>query len=200
MGISTSNHSIPLLLPLLATLLYSSAASRPFAVKPTTTEFIRRSCGATTYPRLCFASLYTHAGLIQTSPMLLADTALTVAFQTAQSAAAAVLRMSGTHGMRASEAAAVRDCVEEVGDSIDELRESLVEMKKLKGSNFEAVMSDVQTWVSAALTDDDTCTDGFAGKAMDGNVKAAVRGHILNIAHLTSNALALINQYASLHG
>jgi len=95
----------------------------------------------------------------------------------------------------------MRDCVEEMGDSVDLIRKSLGEMSQLKGSNFELMMSDVQTWVSAALTDDDTCSDGFAGNGMNGNMKNVVRGRIVNIAHLTSNALALINNYAtSVHG
>jgi pectinesterase inhibitor-like protein len=59
------------------------------------------------------------------------------------------------------------------------------------------MIDDVQTWVSAALTDESTCSDGFAGNAMNGNLKTAVRGRIVNIAQLTSNALALINNYAS---
>ncbi|KAK4479972.1 hypothetical protein RD792_013026 [Penstemon davidsonii] len=54
--------------------------------------------------------------------------------------------------------------------------------------------------VSAALTDEDTCADGFAGKAMNGGVKTAVRQRILNIVHITSNALALVNSYAALNG
>ncbi|KAL3647454.1 hypothetical protein CASFOL_008422 [Castilleja foliolosa] len=73
-------------------------------------------------------------------------------------------------------------------------------MNLIKGSNFEMTMSDVQTWVSAALTDEETCMDGFAGKFMNGAAKTAVRGRILNVAHMTSNALALINCYVSLHG
>ncbi len=61
------------------------------------------------------------------------------------------------------------------------------------------MMNDIQTWVSAALTDEDTCTDGFAENAMNGNVKTTVRARVVNMAHMTSNALALINSYASFH-
>ncbi len=89
------------------------------------------------------------------------------------------------------------DCVEELSDSVDELQRSIVEMGSIiGGSNFEVQMNDILTWVSAALTDDDTCMDGFAGNAMNGNVKTIVRRHILKVAHLTSNALALIKNYA----
>ncbi|GJS73855.1 pectinesterase inhibitor 10-like protein [Tanacetum coccineum] len=57
------------------------------------------------------------------------------------------------------------------------------------------VMSDIQTWVSSAMTDEETCSEGFAD---DPKMKSVVRGKIVNVAHLTSNALALINNYASL--
>ncbi|CAL1387165.1 unnamed protein product [Linum trigynum] len=48
------------------------------------------------------------------------------------------------------------------------------------------MISDVQTWVSTALTNENTCNDGFTGKEMAGEVKTAVRGRIEKIAHLTS--------------
>ena len=108
--------------------------------------------------------------------------------------------------MKPREVAAMRDCVEELSDSVDELRNSLVEMSRLEGSSNKnrdvgMLISDIQTWVSAALTDDDTCMEGFEGKAMHGKMRNVVRGRILNVAHLTSNALALINSYvSSLHG
>lgn len=97
----------------------------------------------------------------------------------------------------------MEDCIEELNDTVGELRESIGEMGKIEGANaknYGMLISDVQTWVSAAMTDENTCSDGFQGRAMNGSpVKAAVRGRIVNIAHLTSNALALINSFASLH-
>ncbi|TKY68018.1 21 kDa protein [Spatholobus suberectus] len=74
-------------------------------------------------------------------------------------------------------------------------------MNHLRASNFEITMSDVQTWVSAALTDASTCTDGFQETATDGtDIKTTVRGQVVQVAQLTSNALALINQLANSHG
>jgi pectinesterase inhibitor-like protein len=94
----------------------------------------------------------------------------------------------------------MEDCVEELTDAVYELKKSIDEMRHAKKSNFRLVISDVQTWVSAALTDESTCSDGFEGNAMNGNLKTAVRGKIVHTAQLTSNALALINNYAFRHG
>lgn len=95
----------------------------------------------------------------------------------------------------------MRDCLEVLGNTVEQLQQSITEMVDLKNSkNFGLQMNDIQTWVSAALTNEDTCTEGFGGKIMDGKLKTIMRGKIVNICHLTSNALALINSFASLHG
>ncbi|XVF08439.1 hypothetical protein REPUB_Repub07fG0003800 [Reevesia pubescens] len=196
-----SNHSFKVLLILLAFNSYinSSSAGRQIAPQ-TSTEFIRTSCSSTTYPKLCFESLSTHASLIQTSPQFLAHSALNVTLSTAKSTSTMMATLSKSHGLKPREVEAMQDCVEELSDTIDELRSSIREMGQIKGSNFGLMINDIQTWVSAALTDENTCSDGFQGKNMNGNVKTAVRTKIVTIAHLTSNALALINNYATLHG
>uniref|UniRef100_A0A5B6Z056 Pectinesterase inhibitor domain-containing protein n=1 Tax=Davidia involucrata TaxID=16924 RepID=A0A5B6Z056_DAVIN len=194
---SSSNHFLAPLLILLALTNLSSASGA--VAGEASTEFIRTSCSATTYPKLCFTSLSNRASVIQTSPKLLAHSALSVTLDTSLSMSTMMLKLSQTHGLKPREVAAIRDCIEELSDSVDRLSKSMKEMNQLKkGSNFDLMMSDIQTWVSAALTDEDTCTEGFAGNTMNGNLKTVVRGRIVNIAHLTSNALALINSYASL--
>ncbi|GJS17032.1 21 kDa protein [Tanacetum coccineum] len=92
---------------------------------------------------------------------------------------------------------ALKDCFEEIDDSAYELHMSMVEMGKVHmGSQFSFNMNSIETWVSAALTDDDTCSDGFSNKNMNGELKIMVRKHVLNIAHLASVALAFVNNFA----
>lgn len=99
--------------------------------------------------------------------------------------------------MTKREMSAMKDCLEEISDSAYELHISMVEMGKVRsGPDFLYNMNSIETWVSAALTDDDTCTDGFSDKRMNVEVKTMVRKHVLNIAHLASIALAFVNNYA----
>ncbi|VVA10949.1 Hypothetical predicted protein [Prunus dulcis] len=179
---SSSTHFAPSFLTALSIsfcIISSTSAARDLAPK-TNTEFIKTSCSATTYPKLCLTSLSSHASTIQTSPKLMAGAALNVTLSSAKSTSAMMLKLSQSHGLKPKEVGAMRDCLEELSDSL--------------------MISDVQTWVSAALTDENTCSEGFGGNGMNGNLKTAVRGRIVNIAQLTSNALALINRYASVHG
>ncbi|CAI8600444.1 unnamed protein product [Vicia faba] len=166
----------------------------------TNTLFIRNSCSSTTYPRLCYASLVKHADSIQTNRMLLTSTALNVTLASAKSTSAFMSTLSRSRGVKPGEVAAMKDCVEVLSDSVDELRRSIGEMSRLRTSNFELTISDVQTWVSAALTDESTCTDGFQEINAQDNIQTLVRGKIVQVAQLTSNALALINKLATSHG
>ncbi|KAF5795211.1 putative pectinesterase [Helianthus annuus] len=108
-----------------------------------------------------------------------------------------MVKLSQVHGMTPREVAAMKDCIELLNESVYNLKQSLEEMSRPGSKDSELVMSDIQTWVSSALTDEDTCTEGFKD---DPKMKRVVRGKIVNVAHLTSNALALVNSYASLRG
>ncbi|CAM8933610.1 unnamed protein product [Rhodiola kirilowii] len=187
----------------MLTVLVFSIIIRPGLAAPSSTtsmEFIRTSCAATSYPTLCYTSLSIHANAIQKNPKILAYTALSVTLSTAKNISSSILRLSNTPGLKPREVGAMKDCVEEMAESVRQIQRSLGEMDSFQEPEFRMMISDVQTWVSAALTYEDTCSDGFSGKVMNGNVKTAVRETILKIAHLTSNALGLINIYASLHG
>ncbi|KAL1187693.1 Pectinesterase inhibitor 10 [Cardamine amara subsp. amara] len=164
----------------------------------TNLDYIKTSCNLTLYKDLCYISLSPYASTIDSNPRKLAVTALNITLYAAKSAAKFVKNVSHGGGLTHLEAAAVADCVEEIGDSVSELQDSIRELDSINykdSAKFEMVLSDVETWVSAALTDDDTCMDGFGrAKAV---VKDLVRRHVVKVARMTSNALALINMYAS---
>ncbi|GJX30063.1 pectinesterase inhibitor 10-like protein, partial [Tanacetum coccineum] len=136
------------------------------------------------------------AGAIQTSPKLLAQTALSVSLDTTITTSSSMVKLSQVHGMAPRQIAAMKDCMELLSDSVYQMKRSLAEMNRPGSKDFGLVMSDIQTWISSALTDEDTCSEGFAN---DPKMKNVVRGKIVNVVHLTSNALGLINNYASLH-
>ncbi|XP_050152043.1 21 kDa protein-like [Malus sylvestris] len=183
------------LLLALLTLQLCSADAFP---SRSNTQYIRTSCSVTNYPRLCYNSLSIYAGKIKTNPKALAHTALNVTIAATQETSVIMRRLSKIHGLKPIESAAALDCMEEIGDAVDELQNSIDELSHvIRGSNFWLQMSDIQTWVSVALTDEDTCMDGFDEHNMSGRVENLVRRYIVNVAHLTCNALALINSYAS---
>ncbi|AEE78274.1 putative protein [Arabidopsis thaliana] len=183
-----------------AILTASSSAPRAAITSKRAINFIQASCKATTYPTVCVNSLTGYANSIQTSPRRLAETALNVTVTQAQSTKVFVWRLGRFTSLKKREIQAVKDCIEEIHDAVDRLTMSIHEVKmcgSAKGRDqFWFHMSNAQTWTSAALTNANTCSDGFAGRVMDGRVKNSVRARILNLGRGTSNALALINAFA----
>ena len=80
------------------------------------------------------------------------------------------------------------------------MRGSMKQMKELVSTGsvqtFKFQMSNVKTWLSAALTNEYTCTNGFEDFHDDGSIKDDVCTRVEDIKKLTSNALALVNRYA----
>ncbi|KAK6132166.1 hypothetical protein DH2020_034091 [Rehmannia glutinosa] len=176
-----------------ATTTTTAAATNPAA------SFIRKSCRATTYPSVCVQSLSSYASTIGKSPKQLVMAALSVSVDRAQSTKTFVYKLTKFRGLKPRVYSAIKDCLEEASDSVDMLSSSVRELKRLgraRGPEYMWHMSNLQTWVSAALTDDSTCMDGFAGRASDGRIKSSIRARMTNVAQVTSNALALCNHFA----
>ncbi|KAJ8420437.1 hypothetical protein Cgig2_007194 [Carnegiea gigantea] len=151
-------------------------------------------------PNLCYNSLSIYASSIQTNPWLLADTALSVALSATQNTSSFIRKLSRSPQIRPRDVAPMEDCLDALGDAVQDLKDSIVEMAHIKDDkNFLFLMSNIQTQFSAALANEDSCTDGFSDKAIVSKVKMAVTRKIKSIVQLTSNALALINNYASDH-
>ncbi|KAE8727706.1 putative Plant invertase/pectin methylesterase inhibitor superfamily protein [Hibiscus syriacus] len=172
------------------------SAARKLLSSETDTAFIKTWCDSTSYPDLCFATFSSYAAEIKGSPQILATKSLFVALNTTRSASKSFNKLRKKQGLKTREAAALQDCVEEISDSFDEIKRSVAEMGESGGKSFAFRMSDVQTWASAALTDENTCMDGFSETAVDGAVKDKVRTVIEKVAHLTSISLSIVNRYA----
>ena len=96
------------------------------------------------------------------------------------------------------ETSIVKDCIDDFGDGIDELQQSLQEFKTLGGGkDVDFQLASMKTWVSAALTDEYTCSDGFEGQKVSSSLKKQINNTISDVAKITSNALALINKLSA---
>lgn len=193
-----------LLLHLPPTL--SSSSDTLFApTKLSSTDYIRSRCSATLYPATCYASLSGYAFSVGRSPGGLARAAVSVALRRARRASArvaALLRRSGGGPGESPLASALRDCRDTLADSSDLMRRSLGELRRARPgeAEFGMEMGDVETWMSAALTDEETCTDGIGeveGAAAEGSPEAEVVAEVVGVKEVTSNALALVNSYAA---
>ncbi|KAL2326740.1 hypothetical protein Fmac_020167 [Flemingia macrophylla] len=153
-------------------------------------DLVRSSCVHARYPRVCVRTLSNYAGPANT-PLDLARASLRVSLAHARRASKFLRALSegGAAAMGKRQQSALRDCKEQISDSAEQLRRSLDELQHLRAETFRWQMSNAQTWVSAALTDGDTCLEGFAG-----NARPDVKRRITDVARVTSNALCMINR------
>ncbi|KAA8545199.1 hypothetical protein F0562_019912 [Nyssa sinensis] len=100
-----------------------------------------------------------------------------------------------TLSINAREQIAIEDCKELLDFSVSELAWSLVEMKKIrlgfKNSHYEG---NLKAWLSAALSNQDTCLEGFEGT--DRRVENFIKGSLAQVTQLINNVL---NMYSQLH-
>lgn len=94
---------------------------------------------------------------------------------------------------------AFKDCKGMMAHSADRLQRSAEEMNRLGRAGSSAYwlrLSNVQTWVSSALTDQDMCLDSLrrARRGSGGRLEEAVRRKVAGVRMTTSNALSLVNR------
>lgn len=172
--------------------------------KTNSSSFIKASCKVTQYPTLCESSLFPYAATIRQSPRQLAQTALKVGLFRAQTAKRLAMKLTKSKGLKANEYNALKDCSSQMSDSVDRIKQSCHELKQIftphPSEYYLLGISNVQTWVSAALTDQTSCLDGFydnnwlvpnGKKAL---FKTQITTLIVDAQQTTSNALALINE------
>ncbi|KAL0315912.1 UNVERIFIED_CONTAM: Pectinesterase inhibitor 3 [Sesamum radiatum] len=173
-----------LLFSLLILLLSSLLPTRAIAQKD---DLVHRSCLHATYPEICVRTLSSRGGAA--TPRELAQLAVKLSLARVRKASDFLSQIKGS-GRR--EQGALSDCVEQMGDSVEELNKTLAALQHLRrDADFRWQMNNAETWVSAALSNEDTCLDGF--KEMDGGIRSDVHRKIMNVARVTSNALYLIN-------
>lgn len=158
--------------------------------------YIKNSCNSTTYPYICYKSLSPYASTIEADPLKLCNTSLSVALNAARDASSAISKLLNNDDNKLSSIGeeVVQDCLGNVKDSIEQLQDSLDAMAHLDAYfDREFQISNMKTWVSSAITNDQTCYDGFDDMNVDSTLGDKIRRRVLNVARKTSNALYFIN-------
>lgn len=191
---TTTTSTFSLLLVLVLLLLTSSpnsADARGHHADQSASDLVRSSCVHASYPTICVRTLSSYSGPAKT-PRDLAQAAVKVSLSRASRVSKYLSQVTGSQQGSKRQRVALTDCVEQIADSVEELSRTLKELKHLRGQTFRWQMSNAETWVSAAMTNEDTCLDGF--EDVDGKLKSDVRRKIGNVARVTSNALYMINR------
>ncbi|KAK7401450.1 hypothetical protein VNO78_12943 [Psophocarpus tetragonolobus] len=156
-------------------------------------NYIITSCNSTTYPSICYSTLSPYATKIEGNPLKLCNVSLSLALKAANSASSTISKILKSNNLKGIAEQVVQDCFGNVKDSIGQLKDSLDSMGHLNGVDREFQISNIKTWVSASITNDQTCSDGFDEMNVDSTLTEKIRRVVLDVARKTSNALYFIN-------
>ncbi|KAJ7959343.1 Pectinesterase [Quillaja saponaria] len=154
-------------------------------------QSISKTCSKTRYPSLCMSTLLDFPSSNHASEQDLVHISFNV---TLQHFSKALYFSSGISNVQMDPhvRSAYDDCLELLDDSVDALSRSLISVAPSgSGANNKQGGStqDVLTWLSAALTNQDTCTSGFAD--VSGSVKDQMADRLKDLSELVSNCLAI---------
>ncbi|KAK4349545.1 hypothetical protein RND71_032300 [Anisodus tanguticus] len=129
------------------------------------------------------------------NPSKWARAGVSVTISQAKGVTQSLLKLRKHNSLKGRGRIAVLDCAECLQDALDNLHNSLGVLRKLSSQTFNDQMGDVTTWLSSALTDEDTCLDVLEDKRRK-QVKLLLN-RVTNVSYMTSNALALVNKLAT---
>ncbi|XP_022759694.1 pectinesterase inhibitor 6 [Durio zibethinus] len=171
--------------------LLKSGQSAPNSAR----NYVKDACSVTRYRALCINTLAPFSSFAKTSPSKWARAGVSVTIGETKNVAKFLQKVKNYREMRGRYKVPLSDCIECFQNAIDQLHRSLGVLRKLSARNFYTQMGDVTTWLSAALTDQDTCLDGFENPR--GKLAKMLRNRVLRSSYFTSNALALVNKLAT---
>ncbi|EOA24570.1 hypothetical protein CARUB_v10017832mg, partial [Capsella rubella] len=191
---------VSLLLILVVVALTAGAFTHsPPHHPPISSASLKTVCAVTRYPETCFSSL--SSSLNESDSKLNPESILELSLRVA-SKEVSRLSMSFRSINDMPEDAAVGDCVKLYTDALSQLNESMSEIErekeKKKGGNWltEEVVGDVKTWISAAMTDGETCSDGI--DEMGTVVGNEIKKEMEMANQMMSISLAIVSQMKKL--
>lgn len=154
----------------------------------TSNEFLKGACDGMPHPQVCVSTLAGFsAESTQANPPQVVNVMVKALIGVVERTFMVGSKMTGevAPGL---ERDALEDCLELLDMTVDDLSQAL--------SKFSSnAPGDVKTFLSAGLTNQDTCMEGFATAA--GVLKNQFLGGVIQISELVSNSLAMFNKISS---
>lgn len=156
---------------------------------------IKSICQPTDYKEACVESLSSVAGNNTTDPKELVKLAFQVAIDTVKKAfnESEFLKKAASDPRTSK---AIENCGELMDFAVDDLESSVKRFDNFSIAEIDQLVDDIKIWLSAAMTYEETCLDGFEGTP--GDTADKMRKILKGGMELTSNTLAIVNEISSM--
>ncbi|KAL6507105.1 hypothetical protein OROHE_022004 [Orobanche hederae] len=166
----------------------------PAAPKPVNIaeKAVKTACAATDYKKTCEDSLLrTVKNNATAQPLDILRAAFAVASEEIDKV---VKQASGLKFDSPFKKAAFDDCLVLLNDAKEELNSSILSLKGKDMGHLSTLKPELNNWLSAVLSYQQTCVDGFP----DGPEKDSMKKLLKTVKELGSNALAIVSQVSSI--
>ncbi|KAJ1255773.1 hypothetical protein BS78_K162200 [Paspalum vaginatum] len=158
---------------------------------------VKAFCQPTDYQQTCEAELGAAAGNAS-SPTELAKAIFAVTSEKIHKAISESATLEELKNDQRT-SGALNNCKEMLEYAIDDLKSSFDKLGGFEMTNFRKAVDDLKTWLSAALTYQDTCLDGFMN-ATTTEASAKMQKALNASQELTEDILAVVDQFADTLG
>ncbi|KAM1340352.1 pectinesterase 1-like [Malus sylvestris] len=165
----------------------SSDESQPQSLSNSAESTIKTVCNVTRYPDSCFRSISALNRSPNPDPEAIFKLSLEIS-------AAEISRLLALFKTVNSDPA-TQDCVSQLEEAISRVNDSASAMRVDPGEKALTgdKVKDIQTWISSAVTDQETCLDGL--EEMGSTAVEAVKSEMNKSKEYSSNSLAIVANF-----
>ncbi|KAI5594273.1 hypothetical protein BDE02_03G062800 [Populus trichocarpa] len=160
-----------------------------------THAILKSSCSSTLYPELCYSAVATVPGATSNlaSQKDVIELSINLTTKAVQHNFFTVEKLIATKKLTKREKTALHDCLEIIDETLDELHEALVDLNDYPNNkSLKKHADDLKTLLSSAITNQETCLDGFSHDEADKKVRKALLKGQIHVEKMCSNVLAMI--------
>ncbi|KAI4329600.1 hypothetical protein MLD38_027970 [Melastoma candidum] len=186
------------LLFLLGALIHESTTEPPpestNLLSSNVTSSILFVCRSTHHPDSCFHSIASSVNGSTTypgDPVSILRLSLAVCSRELDKLSGSLAELGRGGSSNAGSRAAVEDCLAQIEDAASRVADSVRRIGVDGGIPNDDVMADVATWMSAAMTDGETCVDGLEESGSTAGADDQVKEGMRKAREYMSNSLAI---------
>ncbi|EHA8591813.1 putative Pectinesterase/pectinesterase inhibitor U1 [Cocos nucifera] len=159
-------------------------------------DILRSSCRSARYPDLCYSAVAATPALVQTisKPKDVIHASINLTITAIQRSFLHVERLSASYpNLTTRERTALHDCLEMFDESLDELRLTDADLRAYPtGKPLSRHVLDLEILVSAAMTNQESCSDGFSYEDVESHLRGEMLSELTHVTRMCRNALAMI--------
>ncbi|KAM0032801.1 putative pectinesterase [Helianthus debilis subsp. tardiflorus] len=156
---------------------------------------VKSSCSSTFYPELCYSTITSHPQVTTKAKTQKDVIELTVKIteSAVQKNYFQIKKLITRKGLTPRGIGALHNCLQMVSETLEELGKVTKDLEEYQTKkSLRQHANDLKTLMSSAITDQETCLDGFSHDDADKKVRKELEKGQVKVEKMCSNALAMI--------